>query len=87
MLDEQCYTHARTHAHAHAHLNTGTHTDTQTYVIHIAFARQQQRFLERASVLCYTYIASLVLKVRNVFDKSCKESQNTFNVQNFFPPL
>jgi hypothetical protein len=83
--------HASTHAHAHAHvpghLNTGTHTDTQTYVIHVAFARQQQRFLERASVLSYTYIACLVLKVRNVFDKSCKESQNTFNVQNFFPSL
>ena len=43
------YPHARTHKHGH----------TDQYVILIAFP-QQQWFHERASVLCYTYIAFLV---------------------------
>jgi hypothetical protein len=44
---------ASTRAHAR------THTHTQKYVILIAFPRQQW-FHERASILRYTYIASLL---------------------------
>ena len=50
------HTHGRTRARAHKH----THTHTQKNVILIAFTRQQ-RCLERASMLRYTYIACLVI--------------------------
>jgi hypothetical protein len=45
---------------AQAHAGASTHTRTQNYVILIAVPRQL-RFRERASVLCYTYIASLLV--------------------------
>ena len=50
-------THAQTHAHVYIYTHARTHT--QKYVILITFP-QQQWFRERASVLCYTYIACLV---------------------------
>ena len=54
------YAHAHTHAPGYPHARTHNHAHTNQYVIPIAFP-QQQWFRERASVLGYTYIASIVL--------------------------
>ena len=51
----------------HTPTRQGTHTHARThtdkYVVLIAFPRQRW-FRERASLLCYTYIASLVTHTR-----------------------
>ena len=47
----------------HIHARTRKHAHTDQYVILIAFP-QQQWFRERTSVLRYTYIASLAIKVK-----------------------
>jgi hypothetical protein len=53
VLEKQGYARASARTHARTH--------TEKYVIIIAFQRQQW-FLERASILRYTYIACFVLK-------------------------
>ena len=53
---------ARAHAHSRTHvpIRAYTHTQAEKYLIPFAFPRQQW-FLERASILCYRYIACRVL--------------------------
>ena len=51
-------THMPTHPDTHMHARARTHT--HKYVILTAFPRQQW-FRERASLLCYTYIACIIL--------------------------
>jgi hypothetical protein len=51
--------HTSTHSGIHMHAHTRKHAHTDQYVILIAFP-QQQWLRERASMLCYTYIACLV---------------------------
>ena len=71
MLDKTTHvqhTPALVHPHQHIHIHTPTrtpahthtHTFTYKYMTLIAFPRQQW-FCEHASVLHYTYIASVVL--------------------------
>ena len=55
MLGKYGYTPARTHPHTRDH----EHANTHNYVILTAF-QQQRWFRERASMLRYTYINSLV---------------------------
>ena len=52
--------HTPTHPGTNVHACTRKHAHTDQYVILIAFP-QQQWFLERASMLHYTYIACLVI--------------------------
>ena len=58
MLDKQAYTPAPLHPYARIYPREG-HTCTLKYVILTDFPMQRW-FRERASVLCYTYIACLV---------------------------
>ena len=57
----RCILEKQGYARASARTHTHTHTYTEKYVILIAFQRQQW-FLERASLLHYTYNVCLVSK-------------------------
>jgi hypothetical protein len=59
------HTHTDAHARTHNHTNRSTHVHTHThkYVTFIDFP-QQQWFREHASVLCYTYIASIFSNIK-----------------------